>query len=139
MSFDWSQYFDVSRELAEQAKNAPPPLQEARLRASISRAYYAVFGQARNYLRRHDRIREVLIDSSGKRINIHQFVREQFINRVEQDYQEIGEALNRLSEYRNIADYDLNNPVLNNLPFTTQAALRWAREALAKLQRLQRN
>jgi len=80
MSFDWSQYFDVSRELAEQAKNAPTPIQEARFRASISRAYYAVFGQARDYLRRHDHIREVLIGSNGERINIHQFVREQFIN-----------------------------------------------------------
>ena len=137
MSFDWSQYFDVSRELAEQAKNAPAPIQEARLRASISRAYYAVFGQARSYLRKHDRVQEVLTDSNGRRINIHQFVREQFINRAEQDYQEIGETLNRLSAYRNIADYDLNHPVLNNLPFTTQAALRWAKEALTKLQRMQ--
>ncbi len=109
------------------------------MRSSISRAYYALFGQARNYLRKHDRIREILIDSNGQRINIHQFVREQFINRADQDYQEIGQALDRLSEYRNIADYDLNHPVLNNLPFTTQAALRWAREALARLQRLQRN
>ena len=139
MSFDWSQYFDVSRELADQARNAPAPLQEARLRSSISRAYYALFGQARNYLRKHDRIREILIDSNGQRINIHQFVREQFINRADQDYQEIGQALDPLSEYRNIADYDLKHPVLNNLPFTSQAALRWAREALARLQRLQRN
>ena len=139
MSFDWSQYFDVSRELADQARDAPAPLQEARLRASISRAYYAVFGQARDYLRRHDRIREVLIDSNGDRINIHQFVRQQFINRADQDYQEIGETLDRLSEYRNIADYDLTHPVLNNLPFTTKATLRWAREALAKLQHMRRN
>ena len=139
MSFDWSQYLDVSRELADQARNAPAPLQEARLRASISRAYYALFGQARNYLRRHDHVQEILIDSNGQRINIHRFVREQFINQADQDYQEIGEALDRLSEYRNIADYDLNHPVLNNLPFTTQAALRWTREALAKLHRLQRN
>ena len=122
-----------------QARNAPVPLQEARFRASISRAYYALFGQARNYLRRHDHVREIRIDSNGQRINIHRFVREQFINRADQDYQEIGEALDRLSEYRNIADYDLNYPVLNNLPFTTQAALRWTREALAKLNRLQRN
>ena len=139
MSFDWSQYFDVSRELAEQAKNAPTPIQEARFRASISRAYYAVFGQARDYLRRHDHIREVLIGSNGERINIHQFVREQFINRADQDYQEIGETLDRLSGYRNIADYDLNHTVLNNLPFTTQATLRWAKEALAKLQQMRRN
>ncbi len=72
MSFDWSQYFDVSRELADQARNAPAPLQEARLRSSISRAYYALFGQARNYLRKHDRIREILIDSNFRRL---QFVR----------------------------------------------------------------
>lgn len=139
MSFDWSQYFDVSRELAQQDKNAPAPLQEARLRASVSRAYYAVFGQARNYLRKHDRIREVLINSNGERINIHRFVREQFINGANQDYQEIGETLNRLSEYRNIADYDLSHPILNNLPLTTQAVLRWAKEALARLQRMQRS
>ena len=58
---------------------------------------------------------------------MQQYVREQFINRADQDYQEIGQALDPLSEYRNIADYDLKHPVLNNLPFTTQAALRWAR------------
>jgi len=138
MSFDWSQYFDVSRELAEQAKGASAPLQEARFRAAISRAYYAVFGQARNYLRKHDHIQEVLIDSQGKRINIHQFVREQFINGTNQDYQEIGVVLDRLSTYRNIVDYDLHDPILNNLPFTTTAVLKWAKEALTKLQRLQR-
>lgn len=139
MSFDWSQYFDVSQELAKQARNALGPLHEARLRSSISRSYYAVFGKARIYLRKHDHIPEILIASNGARINIHQFVREQFQNRADPDYQEIGEALDRLSQYRNIADYDLNNPALNNLPFTTQAVLRWAKEALAKLHQLQSN
>lgn len=139
MSFDWSQYFNVSQELEEQAMNAPAALQEARLRASISRAYYAVFGRARHYLRRHDQIQEphVLTGLNGERINIHQYVRERFLDRADPDYQEIGETLNRLSQYRNIADYDLNNSVLNNLPFTTKATLKWAKEALAKLQRMQ--
>lgn len=139
MSFNWSQYFDVSRELAELAREAPVPLQEARFRASISRAYYAVFGQARNYLRKHDRIQEVLTDSQGKRTNIHQFVREKFINGTNQDYQEVGVILNRLCKYRNIADYDLNAPILNNLSFTTTAVLNWAKEALTRLQRMQKS
>ncbi|HVB24040.1 MAG TPA: hypothetical protein VNG51_19035 [Ktedonobacteraceae bacterium] len=139
MSFDWSQYLDVSRELAEQAKNAPNPLQEARYRASISRAYYAVFGRARTYLKRHDHIPEpsILTGSNGERINIHRYVREKFLSRNDQDYQEIAASLERISLYRNIADYDLNHTALNNLPFTTQATLKWAKEALATLQAMQ--
>jgi hypothetical protein len=140
MSFDWTQYFDVSRELAERAKGASFPHQEAQLRASISRAYYAVFGKARSYLRRHDRILEPspLVGARGERINIHQYVREKFLANTDQDYQEIALILDRLSQYRNAADYDLNNPVLNNLPFTAAAVLKWAKDGLDRRQRLQK-
>lgn len=72
MSFDWSEYVDIAQELAIQAKSNSPH-QEAKQRASMSRAYYAVFGKARDHLGRYDKIREPnpLVDSNGNRINIH--------------------------------------------------------------------
>ena len=47
MSFDWSQYLNLAKELAGQA--TIPAEQEARLRDAISRSYYAAFILARNY------------------------------------------------------------------------------------------
>lgn len=49
MSFDWSKYLNLAKELANQA--IAPANQEAKLRAAISRSYYAAFINARNYLR----------------------------------------------------------------------------------------
>ncbi len=54
MSFEWSEYLNVAQELIEQAKKAS--YQEAKVRAAISRAYYAAFGAARNHLRYKDKI-----------------------------------------------------------------------------------
>lgn len=135
MSFDWSQYFDVAKELYEQAKNAPQPLQEAKYRASISRAYYAVFGKARDQLRRLDRVREPkpLLDVSGLPIGVHQYVRDTFQQSSELNRQTVGVNLDRLRQYRNVADYDLNHVLLNNLPSATQAALTIAKKTLTLL------
>lgn len=140
MSFDWSQYLDVAQELAEQAKKAPFPLQEARYRASISRAYYAVFGKARNHLRHYDKLQEPnpLIGSKGERINIHQYVRENFTSSSDEERREVGLTLDRMIQNRNIADYDLNHIMLKNLSFTVQVSLKWTKEALATLNRLQK-
>ena len=140
MSFDWSQYFDVAQELAEQAKTAPLPLQEAKLRASISRAYYAVFSKARYHLRYTIKIPEPnpLVDVNGNRINIHQYVKQTYMNSSEEDYVEIGLALDRMIKNRNAADYDLYNEVLTKLPFTTQVTLMWAKDALSRLKRIQK-
>ena len=140
MSFDWSQYLDVARELAEQAKTTPYPLQEAKLRASISRAYYAAFGKARNHLRYDNRIKEPnpLVDSNGEHINIHQYVKQTYMSRGEEDYVEIGLFLDRMIKNRNMADYDLNYAAVQNLSFTTQVTLKWARDALSILKRIQK-
>lgn len=50
MPFDWKQYLDLARELA-QPTASDPGQREARLRSAISRAYYASFCHARNYSR----------------------------------------------------------------------------------------
>lgn len=49
MSFDWSEYLNVAKELAGVETSAAS--QEAKLRAAITRAYYAAFIKARNHLR----------------------------------------------------------------------------------------
>jgi len=143
MSFDWSQYLDVSQELTKQAKTSPMPLQEAQLRSAISRAYYAAFGRARRHLINYERIPEprgnMLFNDLGERINIHQYVRECFKNRDDETYQEIGENLERLSKLRNIADYNLNSPEINrNLSITIQISLNWAKDIINTLRKLQK-
>jgi uncharacterized protein (UPF0332 family) len=49
MMFDWSDYLDLANELAGDI--ASQTTEEAKLRSSVSRAYYAAFCKARNYLR----------------------------------------------------------------------------------------
>ena len=136
MSFHWSEYLDVAQELAEQAKHAPPELQEARYRASISRAYYAAFGKARDHLRFNENIQEPrpLVSSTGERLSIHQYVRETFMSRPGQEG--IGADLNRMRLYRNRVDYDDNN-LLQRLPWAAQDILTRARRVFTRLDSLQ--
>lgn len=49
MTFNWSEYLDLARELT--GKDTTPASQSAKLRSAISRSYYAAFIQARNFLR----------------------------------------------------------------------------------------
>lgn len=48
MTFHWSEYLDLARELAQQ------PTDEAKLRSAISRAYYAAFIKSRNFLQQRE-------------------------------------------------------------------------------------
>lgn len=137
MSFNWSEYFDVAQELFEQAKHSSPH-QEAKLRIAISRAYYAAFGMARDHLRSKDRIWEprTLTNAKGERVSVHEYVIDQFINSLDSKRAEIGVNLDRLRRYRNAADYHLDDSLLNNISFTTQATLRWTKEVLSALKKL---
>ena len=65
MSFDWSEYLNLAKELANQA--IAPANQEAKLRTAISRSYYAAFINARNYLRDKEGI---LIPKTGNGSNL---------------------------------------------------------------------
>ena len=98
MPFDWKQYLDLARELAGSTPSDAGQ-QEARLRSSISRAYYAAFCYARNHCRDvfgfqptygtddHFQVRDFLRHKVGKR-------------------QGIADMLDRLRRWRNKADYD---------------------------------
>ncbi len=99
MSFDWSQYLHLARELAEETTD------ETKMRSAISRAYYAAFIKARNYLQE----REGLTIPTQ---NSHQYVINQFKDSQEKVCEKIGNRLKRLRNRRNQADYDNTFPDL---------------------------
>jgi uncharacterized protein (UPF0332 family) len=98
MSFDLSEYFGLAQELAGQTVS--PASQEAKLRAAISRAYYAAFCKARNHLRDHE---GHAIPRGG---GAHKYVRNQFKNNPDRLRSQIGHNLDRLRRHRNMVDYD---------------------------------
>ncbi|MBI3697209.1 MAG: HEPN domain-containing protein [Acidobacteria bacterium] len=97
MSFDWSEYLNVARQLL--VYGTGPQSGEGSLRSAVSRAYYGAFGTARNHLRD----RESLVIPRGR--NVHIWVRDQFQNSRDAVRKDIGATLNRLREARNKADY----------------------------------
>jgi uncharacterized protein (UPF0332 family) len=98
MMFDWSDYLDLAKELAGQTVNQAT--EEAKLRSSVSSAYYAAFCKARNYLRD---IEGRSIPSTG---DAHVFVRDEFRYSADRLCRKIGNNLNRLRMDRNKVDYD---------------------------------
>lgn len=96
MSFDWSEYLNLAKELAQATV---PANQEAKLRAAISRSYYAAFINARNYLRDKQGI------SIPKTGDAHGYVSQQFELSVDPVRRTLGENLVRLRISRRQADY----------------------------------
>lgn len=128
MSFDWSEYFIVAQELANQAitSSKNQGTIEAKLRCAISRAYYAAFRKARNHLR--DKEGEPLhVLTHG---NTHQVVINLFNTGSDIDRLMIAQFLHDLRSARNRADYD---DTLPNLLGLTATALLQAEQVLALL------
>jgi hypothetical protein len=126
MSFVWPEYLDLARELAQQGSGGA--LAEARLRAAISRSYYAAFCQARNHLR--SRQPQLVFPTDAE---IHRFVREQFQRSIEPMSKAVAANLDRLRAWRNLADYEDTVP---NLTYTAQLALSAADAVLTALNTL---
>lgn len=122
MSFDWSEYLNLANELANQA--TVPAYQEAKLRAAISRSYYAAFINARNYLRDKQGI------SIPKIGDAHGYVSQQFELSVDPVRRTLGENLVRLRIYRRQADYVDKFPGLFRITLT---ALKLSEEVIAIL------
>ena len=97
MSFDWSEYLNVARQLL--GYGTSPQTGEGSLRSAVSRAYYGAFCTARNHLRD----KESLVIPRGR--NVHIWVQDQFQNGRDSVRKDIGATLNRLREARNKADY----------------------------------
>jgi uncharacterized protein (UPF0332 family) len=125
MSFDWTQYFQLACELANQAEPGSAS-GEAKLRCAVSRAYYAAFCTARNHLR----------DNEKKPISTgpeaHDFVRAQFGGGTE-PRKKVGVNLARLHLDRKKADYD---DVFPKLRETTELDLKIAERIIASVHAL---
>ncbi len=125
MPFDWATYLDLARELAGQSLG--PSLEEARLRSAISRADYAAFKTAFNYLcSKHPAAR-------FQREGTHQYVYEKFWYSADAGWREVGSLLDRLRRLRNKADYD---DQVDDLPSETHRALGYVTNLMVALDKL---
>jgi uncharacterized protein (UPF0332 family) len=127
MKFDWSEYFNLAKELAETSK-------EAELRSAVSRAYYSAFCLARNYLRDIQQDPKLWRKKTYD-INAHQYVAEKFIynQSKSQIMIEIGKDLSRLRKMRNKADYE---DTMFNLKREARTALMLAQNIILALSNL---
>jgi len=99
VTFSWSDYLVLAQELADPISVSAST--EARLRASISRAYYAAFCSARNHLRDVDGDALAATKTRG----VHEYVRRAFKKSPTPARQRIGSDLSRLWRARISADY----------------------------------
>jgi uncharacterized protein (UPF0332 family) len=124
MSFNWSDYLDLARRLYREG--TIHSVKEAELRSAISRAYYAAFCNARNYL-----------IAKGHKLSggpeAHAEVQDRFITSSDRRRKEIGENLKRLRSLRNRADYRNTFPGLNN---TTVISIALADDIISGLGKL---
>jgi uncharacterized protein (UPF0332 family) len=125
MPFDWTTYLDLARELA--GRGSGPSFEEARLRSAISRAYYAAFKQAFNYL--CDKDPTIRFQREG----VHQYVYEKFWYSRDAGWRRVGSELDRLRRLRNRADYD---DLMTDLSADTRMALAYAAEIIDTLGKL---
>jgi uncharacterized protein (UPF0332 family) len=146
MKFDWSEYFYLAEEMAgvsppssssTLATHSTSDISEAKLRSAISRAYYASFCKARNYLRdiEHDpRLSKARIGD----INEHKYVVDELVNNRAKNKKliEIGKDLGRLREYRNKSDYE---DVVYSLEKEVKMSLKLAKNIISSLARLTEN
>lgn len=123
MKFDWQKYLELAQELIEGDTN------EAKQRSSISRAYYAAFCYARNYLR------DYLDFKPRNDKNEHQAVIKEFqkYDRKNRKMIEIGNDLSRLRLDRNKADY---NDIFMSLGSKAPYALKLAKNIIDKINEL---
>ena len=122
MTFDWSEYLKLAQELAGQT--ASPANEEAKLRSSVSRAYYAAFCKARNYLRD---IEGYLIPSTS---DAHAYVRDEFKRSPNKLGRKIGWELDQLRTHRNRVDYDDS---VAGLPSTATMSLKLTQDVISAL------
>jgi uncharacterized protein (UPF0332 family) len=104
--FEWSLYLALAEELLvfkslQQDLNTNENINEAYYRTIISRAYYAAFCTARNYLS------DTFDLKLNKKVDVHSFVISEFKDQRNLRYSHnISNTLRSLRDYRNMADYD---------------------------------
>lgn len=131
MSFDWAEYLKLAKALTGDIQETPN--EEARSRSAISRAYYAAFCQARNYLRDGEH------DSTIPRMNdsgVHTYVINKFRASRDRTRRTIGNNLYQLRIERNNADYADVYPSQQTWTFRARGAAAYASLVFALLDSL---
>ena len=98
MTFPWEEYLRLAEALVQQGGTFAH--EEACCRASISRAYYALYGAARQYARESGHLQ------AAGRSDDHRCLIDHFQQGPSGDHQALGHILRRLRTARNRADYD---------------------------------
>ena len=119
IEFDWHDYLVLARELAGRDD-------EAARHSAVSRAYYAAFSLARQWLEREG----TALDADG---SIHAQVWEAFRSSPDDISYYIGIDGNSLRNYRNLADYESE---VANLDKRVRQAIRKAENVINSVGRL---
>jgi len=119
MPFDWLEYLDLAKSL--QNKHSNDYSQEAAFRSAVSRAYYAVFCYARNFVRDHEGF------SPSNSARDHSLVKIHFQKQGQSD---IAGKLNDLRRWRNRCDYE---DTVDDLSELLIDAIEKAQEVIDKL------
>lgn len=121
MSFNWKDYLSLAKELLVMDN-------EAKLRSSISRAYYSVFCKARNYL---EDIGKIQRSRSGI---VHKLVIEVLRSLNDKTSYQIAINLDRLRVDRNKSDYD---DVFPNIIYQAEMDIELAQETFELIESLE--
>jgi uncharacterized protein (UPF0332 family) len=135
-SFNWNDYFALSLHLVgisdisecSKVTKSDSIISEACLRASISRAYYAAFCIARNYLR--DDLDDPRLKKQNNDVNEHKYVADELTNAQDRTLSKAGKSLSRLRIYRNQADYDDN---VRSMKSNTEMSIKLADEIIRSI------
>ena len=101
--FDWQEYYLLARVLLSQAESSH--CKEAMLRSAVSRAYYAAFHRACDYLREMNEY-PTQQEFKDSRRETHKFLIDMFTdNSNHPKRREIGEILQSLKGLHHQADY----------------------------------
>ncbi|MCW3054635.1 MAG: hypothetical protein JWN14_3805 [Chthonomonadales bacterium] len=98
MAFDWTGYLTLADTLSKSQTD------EAKLRAAISRAYYAAYMTARRYW---ESVGNSLHDSDSSHVQVSRaYERRNPVSEPDKLKAHVGNTLRQLREYRVSADYD---------------------------------
>jgi hypothetical protein len=114
------------RALLDPARRMVAGGSEADRRTAANRAYYALFLEARDALRRWGQV-------PGRRDQVHAFVRYRFLYPRNPDLQSIGRLLDRVYRLRSEADYETSSPGSFAKPSVAGTTVRDATDGINQL------
>jgi hypothetical protein len=140
MDFEWFEYYEVAQELYDLAVNNNDPSQarknQARLRSSMSRAYYAALQISKEYLVE----RSLYYPSEDESRTSHAYIIQAFISVRDSKVKMIRQGLAMLRDNRVLADYEKVFPLEINetIQDKAQDSLAKARHVIELVKKLQR-